>query len=220
MPTKAAEPEADTRQRMIDAATALFAAKGADRASLRELTASAKVNLAAVNYHFGSKEALTETVFGELSARVNRRRIDELAALLAAAKARRARPSLEAIIGIFIEPYLPDAGGDDGKLLAQLILQHRLTPSPMVSRLIRKHFDPMARQFVAAFAEACPDVAAAEFQWRYSFMVSTVVLTATDRATGNRVARLSNGAMDARDTAGLKAALVRFIAGAMRAPAA
>lgn len=217
MPTKPAEPEADTRQRMIDAATALFAAKGADRASLRELTASAKVNLAAVNYHFGSKDALTETVFGELSARVNRQRIEELAALLAAAKARRAKPSVEAIVGVFIEPYLPDRGGDDGKLLAQLILKHRLTPSPMMARLIRKHFDPMAKQFVAALAEALPDVDAGEFVWRYGFMVSAVVLTVTDRAAGNRVARLSNAALDARDTTALKAALIRFIAGGMRA---
>ena len=59
-----------TKQRILGAAEDLFARRGFAGASLRQVTAAAKVNLAAVNYHFGSKDRLIEEVF--------RRRLDEL----------------------------------------------------------------------------------------------------------------------------------------------
>ena len=59
-----------TKERILGAAEVLFAQRGFDGASLRQLTAAAGVNLAAVNYHFGSKDRLVEEVF--------RRRLDEL----------------------------------------------------------------------------------------------------------------------------------------------
>ena len=48
----------NTKDRILDAAERLFAHKGIEATSLRNITAEAGVNLAAVNYHFQSKEAL------------------------------------------------------------------------------------------------------------------------------------------------------------------
>ena len=56
-------PQSDTVQRILDAAEVLFAQKGFAETSLRAITSRAGVNLAAVNYHFGSKEALIQAVF-------------------------------------------------------------------------------------------------------------------------------------------------------------
>ena len=53
----------DTRERLLDAAKYLFAQRGVDATSLRHITAEAAANLASVNYHFGSKEALFRAVF-------------------------------------------------------------------------------------------------------------------------------------------------------------
>lgn len=69
------DSSADTKWRVIAAATHLFASKGMENVSLRELTTAAGVNLAAVNYHFGSKEALCEAVLDSLSGSVNARRL-------------------------------------------------------------------------------------------------------------------------------------------------
>ena len=55
--------QSDTVQRILDAAEVLFAQKGFAETSLRAITSRAGVNLAAVNYHFGSKEALVQAVF-------------------------------------------------------------------------------------------------------------------------------------------------------------
>jgi len=53
----------DTKTRILDAAEALMLQHGADRTSLRMITTEADVNLAAINYHFGSKENLVDEVF-------------------------------------------------------------------------------------------------------------------------------------------------------------
>ena len=55
--------QSDTVDRILDAAEELFAERGFSETSLRMITSKAKVNLAAVNYHFGSKNALIHAVF-------------------------------------------------------------------------------------------------------------------------------------------------------------
>lgn len=214
MPKKS-ENDLDVRLKMVESAIVLFARKGVDGVSLRELTAHAEVNLAAVNYYFGSKEALAKIVFEELSKRVNQRRLARLDELVSG-KA----PALEDIVTSFIEPYVSDENADEGLLLARLILRHRMTPSDMTAKLMRKHFDPMAKRYIAALAAACPGIPDSEFPWRYTFMVSAVVLTVTDRTRDSRLFKLSDGKADPTDSAALGAALVRFIVGGMRAPAA
>ncbi|MDQ8729340.1 TetR family transcriptional regulator [Bradyrhizobium sp. LHD-71] len=205
---------------MIDSAVALFSDKGVDNVSVRELTSHAQVNVAAINYHFGSKEQLAELVFEQLTARISKSRADELERVLAAAKARASRPELESIVRAFIRPYVDLSMRTEGALLAQFILQHRLRPSAMTARLIGKYFDPLARAFIDAMAQACPAVPRTEFYWRYTFMVSTVVLTVSDTTRINRLVRLSDGKADPSDTTALEGALTRFLLGALSAPKA
>lgn len=214
-------PQADndsaTRQRMIEAATSLFAQKGVDGVSVRALTTVAAVNLSSINYHFGRKEALARTVFEALSARDNKQRIVDIRQAMAAAGQSGKPLRLETIVAIFVEPYLGEGKGEEGRLLARLILKHRLTPSDMTSRIVRKHLDPMAKQFVEAYALACPEVKKEECYWRYAFMVSTVVLTVTDQAKGNRVSRLSGGLIDTVSREALRAALITYIVAGLAA---
>src|SRR5205085_2358496 len=63
MTLRAVKPQHETRTRILDAAEELFMQHGFEGTSMRLLTAKAGVNLAAVNYHFGSKDALIEAVF-------------------------------------------------------------------------------------------------------------------------------------------------------------
>jgi AcrR family transcriptional regulator len=212
--------EGNNVERVLQTAEALFAAKGVDKVSLRELTAKAGVNLAAVNYHFGSKEALSEAVFERLSKRVNDQRRKDLEDYLSQAAAKGEPPKLEDIVESFVRPYLSSEEHDHAHLLSRFILQHRLAPSPMTRRIIKKHFDPMAKRYIEALAKACPNVDAAEFFWRYMFMVSTVVLTMTDYSGDNRLHRLSKGAVDATKPDELRAALMRFLVGGLSAPSA
>ena len=105
--------------RILAAAATLFAAKGFD-IPLREITAEAKVNGAAVNYHFGSKANLTEVLFNRVSQQLNATRLADLEQLLAQARDAGRLPHLDDIILAFISPYLQPSEG--GHLLARLIL--------------------------------------------------------------------------------------------------
>lgn len=213
----AASQASDPKTKILATAVALFAERGVAGASLRELTAKAGVNIAAVNYHFGSKAGLEEAVFEDLAVRINKTRLESLKAVLKAAEQQGQAPALEDILETFIEPYLGDTAPGQGELLAQLILKHRLAPTPLTTRLMRTHFDPMAKKYIAAFAAACPQVNAQEFVWRYMFMTSAVVLTATDRHKNNRVMTISSGKLSATDSGALRSSLMRFLVGGFAA---
>src|SRR6185503_14026354 len=102
MHLRAIKPPHETRTRILDAAEALFMQHGFEATSMRHLTSTAEVNLAAVNYHFGSKDALIEAVF--------RRRLDPMNAARIAAldelEKQNHPQTAEAIIRAFIAPSL------------------------------------------------------------------------------------------------------------------
>lgn len=214
-PTSPPLPD-DTRGRILAVATAAFAARGIENVSMRELTAMAGANVAAVNYHFGSKEGLAEAIFDALAPRLNAMRLRELDGLLQRAAERQLPPDVADIVASFARPYFDPAHAQEGGLLAQLVLKHRLAPTAMTQRIIARHFDPLAREYIRAFALACPDVAADEWPWRYMFMAGAVVLAATDGHKTNRIASLTEGRLDGADPTALLAALSRFVEGGMR----
>ena len=207
--------ESTAPDRILLAAETLFATRGFD-ISLREITNRANVNIAAVNYHFGSKANLTETLFHRVSREVNAKRLAKVGVIMADAKRLGQRPDLDSIILAFVEPYLEDT--DTGRLLARLILQHRIEPSDLTRQVIKTHFDLMAGSFIEAFRLALPDVDPEAFFWRYVFMVGAVVLTVTDSGRENRLQRLSRGAADPRDAAAFRRALLDFLRGGLTAP--
>src|SRR5213594_4298055 len=94
----------DTRSRILDVAEELFGEQGLDRVSIRDITRKAKVNLAAINYHFGSKEDLVVAVFERRVVPVNEARLAALDAVEQAAGKKS--PKLEAILDAFIRPAL------------------------------------------------------------------------------------------------------------------
>src|SRR5205807_225879 len=93
------EPRTDTKQRILDSAERLFAEHGFEGTSLRAIIADAKVNLAAIHYHYHSKEALLDAVILRRLAPVNRERLELLDACEQAGP-----PSLEAVLEAFLAP--------------------------------------------------------------------------------------------------------------------
>src|ERR1700685_813919 len=86
-----------TKTRILDAAEKLFGQNGFDATSLRDITAEAQVNLAAVNYHFQSKDSLIDAVIVRRIEPVNRRRLEML-------DAAGPHPTLEQILTAFMAP--------------------------------------------------------------------------------------------------------------------
>ncbi len=216
-----ADPGSPAAKRLLDASEALFSQNGVDATSVRQITRKAGVNVASVNYYFGSKQELAEAVFERVIARVTRERLLALERALEDAERAGTPPSLAALVSSFIEPYLGDGNEEQGTLLARFILMHRLSPDDATRRIVAEYLNPLAQAYVAAFARACPGVAAGDLYWRYLLMVSATVLTSAEDREADRLSALSSGAARVVDRAQARDALVGFVvAGLSAEPAA
>ena len=209
------EPETQAASKILAAAEALFSQHGVAQTSIRQITQLAGVNIASVNYHFGSKDDLIEAVFERLIARVADERQGALGRILAAAEAANEPPSLAEIVSSFVLPYLGDGNEAQGVLMARFILTHRLAPNPGTKRIVEAYLNPLAKAYVAAFHKACPKAKPGEMFWPYLLMVSTIVLTATEDRQSDRLSVLSDGLASFSDRQALRNALVKFIVGGL-----
>ena len=175
MPLRAVKPPLETRTRILDAAEELFMLHGFEGTSMRSLTAKAGVNLAAVNYHFGSKDALIEAVF--------RRRLDPMNAERIAALDRLDDLSAENIIRAFVRPSLhlvEDAKG--GRNFIRLLGRSYSEPAKAIRALIGQLYAPVMERYKGALERALPHMPREELVWRMHFMFGTLAYTlaATD----------------------------------------
>ena len=177
----------------------MFAERGVAHTTLREVTRAAGVNMAAVNYHFGGKEALANAVFADLSERVNTERRRQIVDVISRAEKVGERPDLGELIDIFLGPYLNAGDPSTAMLLAHLVMMHRVAPSAWTRQIIAEQFDAMAQDFIQALHLACPHLSRSEVYWRYYLMPGTVIFATTDADHGNRLVRLSNGECDPSD---------------------
>jgi len=204
---------ADARERILIAAESLFAQKGVEKTSTREITAQAAVNVASVNYYFRSKEALAEEIFARLAERAMNMRLADLSAYMQAAESKGEPVRLEALIACFVRPYFEPT--TTGQLFARFILQHRLQPSEMTKRVYDQYLDSFALEFIDALCRTDPHVPRAEWIWRYTLMIGTVVLAITDTTADNRLATLSKGLADAARSDELKRNLTGYLCAAL-----
>lgn len=212
----AARPGADTRERLIDAAERLFAERGFDGVSLREIVAAADVNLGAVHYHFESKQGLFDEVFARGARRITEMRL-RLLKNCAAGPGRP--PLLEQVIAAFLAPGIvgdPDHG--PGTVSAFLRIRARLVAenSVLAHRLLRGHFRVATRAHFAALQAALPDLPVEGLRWRYQVLVAALVYTGGGSGT---VHSLDEAPVPPADGATALANHVPLLAALFRAPA-
>ena len=151
-----------TKDRILDSAETLFGLNGFDTISLRDITTHAGVNLAAVNYHFQSKESLIAAVIGRRVEPINRQRLEMLAAA-------GQNPSVEQIVEAFIRPVLELQLGPIMPLVGRVLAEPRVRES-----LFRSHLSAIAQVFREAFGRALPEMPQVEVLWRQQFVVGTM----------------------------------------------
>jgi AcrR family transcriptional regulator len=182
MNLRSIKPPHETRTRILDAAEELFMQHGFEGTSMRTLTAKASVNLAAVNYHFGSKDALIEAVFRRRLDPMNAARIAELDRLEAAAQT--SAPSAEAIIRAFLRASLAmiEDVKSGGRNFTRLLGRAYTEPSKPVRALIGQLYAPAMARYKSAFERALPELPKDDLIWRMHFMFGTLAYTlaATD----------------------------------------
>ncbi len=157
-----------TKQRILDAAEELFARLGFAGASLRQVTSAAKVNLAAVNYHFGSKDRLIEEVF--------RRRLDILnARRLAALDALDRGATLEDVLEAFIRPALELSRESRGeRAFVRVLARAYAERDNQLREFLSTHYGDVFKRFAQAFAERLPTLDKPELYWRLDFVTGAL----------------------------------------------
>lgn len=204
-----------TKDLILDAAEALFADHGFAGTSMRMITAEAGVNLAAINYHFGSKENLLRAVLDGIVRPVNQERLDRLD--LAIARSGDAGPTVEAILEAFIAPDLESIHdlGERGVIIARFLGRTSTEPASFVQQLVREQFSELGSAFHQALARALPSVPDQEVWWRLTAVIAVITSMLSWRPGEDARALL-----DPDDIEGTTRRFVAFAAAGMRAPAA
>jgi AcrR family transcriptional regulator len=216
MNLRAVKPPHETRTRILDAAEELFMLHGFEATSMRQLTAQAGVNLAAVNYHFGSKDALIEAVFRRRLDVMNAARIAELDRLEKESGGRA--PSPQQIIGAFIGASLrmiEDASGG-GRNFIRLLGRTYTDPQKHIRSLIGQLYAPAMERYKAAFERALPQMPREELVWRMHFMFGTLAYTLAATDTVQLIAGCKPE--DRYDARLLEARLTAFLLAGLLAP--
>lgn len=164
-----------TKELILDAAEGLFADSGFQATSLRDITSAAGVNLAAVHYHFGSKDALLTALFERVFAPVNKRRIELLDALEApSADAVK----LEDLVRAFLSPPFELFARDIKKGATLLRFLGRLHSEPdEVRATLLVAVQPTILRFTEAFQKASPRIGPEEMIWRIQFLIGAMAHT-------------------------------------------
>jgi AcrR family transcriptional regulator len=218
MNLRAIKPLNETRTRILDAAEEQFMQHGFEGASMRMLTARAEVNLAAINYHFGSKDALIEAVFRRRLDAMNAERIAELDQLEKDAAGKALTP--DAIIRAFIGASLrmiEDARGG-GRNFIRLLGRAYTEPAKPIRQLIGQMYAPAMERFKAAFSKALPELPKDELVWRMHFMFGTLAYTLAATDTVQLIAGAKPE--DRYDARVLQGRLTAFMSAGLLAPLA
>lgn len=168
----------DTRQQILDAAESLFARAGYKATSMRAITESAKVNLAAVNYHFGSKEALFEAILERRLLPLNEIRLKRLKEIRDKARGLGLKPAAVEILRAFIEPALRFKESRKGEVdFTILIGRSFIDPDDTAQKIFFRLMKPLSRVMLEMLGEALPQFPREDIFWRYQFVIGALART-------------------------------------------
>lgn len=206
----------DTKERILDAAENLFMEKGFEATSLRMITAGAKVNLAAVNYHFGSKEELIKAVFSRRLGPLNVERLAYLDRLEkgAGGRALTVEQVVEALVSAALKLSKDPFKG--GAVFLRLLGRTFAEPASYMRNFLPEQYRDVVVRFKSAMQKALPQIPEEELVWRMHFMFGAMAYA----MAGNDVLQLiaSCRLSDAEDPEAVIRRLIPFLVAGLTAP--
>jgi AcrR family transcriptional regulator len=164
----------DTKNRILDAAEVLFAERGFADTSLRLITSEADVNLASVNYHFGSKKELIQAVLDRYLSLFMPELDAKLRALI-----EQDELTLLPVFESFVSPLmkLVAVRPQGPAIFMQLLGRGYIDSQGHLRRFITTHYGDVLQRITLAISKANPELTPADLFWRLHFTLGTVVFT-------------------------------------------
>ncbi len=173
----------DTKRRILDAAEHVFARDGYRGASLRAVTGRAGVNLAAVNYHFGSKEDLLRALFERRIVPLNEIRRARMEAVLLEARRSGRRPEVRAIVDALVKSAVSPDGEAAGYARFHMIMGRSMAePDGTVRRVFHAFNQPVVGSLRRVLRRALPAMDGVELYWRTAFAIGALIMAQRFRA--------------------------------------
>jgi len=196
-------PSDQTRTAILAAAERLYADRGFGDVTLRDIVAEANVNLAAVNYHFGSKDELIAELFVTRSLALNRERLRELKA---AEEKGGGTADISDVLRALVGPTLRGCLGPDNQrsVAARFMIRVSIESVPAIRRIRNRELDHL-RKFIAAMRRSLPGRGDVELYWGLHFALAIAQQTVRD---SERLTKLSDGKCDVDDVEGIIARVV------------
>jgi AcrR family transcriptional regulator len=191
-------PSDHTRSAILTAAERLYADRGFADVTLRDIVASADVNLAAVNYHFGSKDELIAELFVTRSLALNRERLSELRA---AEERGGGRAEISEVLRALVGPSLRGCLGPDKQrsAAARFMIRASIESVAPIRKIKNREIDHL-RRFAAAMKRSLPGRDEVDLYWGLHFALAMAHQTIRD---SERLAKLSEGTCDLDDVEGV-----------------
>lgn len=209
----------DTKERILDVAECLFMTHGYDGTSMRQITGDAGVNLAAANYHFGSKEALLQAVLGRRLDWLNAERLRILDAMESQAAGKPLKPSqiVDGFFGTLLRMADDEARG--GITFLRLLGRTLTEPSDFIRTFLAGEYREVLERYKVALFLALPDVPKAEIVWRFHFMLGATSYAIAGTDALRLITDWQIEDADATDRLDrLLPRLMSFLLGGLRAP--
>ncbi len=197
-------PSDRTRALILDAAERLYAERGFADVTLRDIVALAGVNLAAVNYHFGSKDELIAELFVTRGLATNRERLAELKAAEAAGGGRA---DIAAVLRALVGPTLRGCLGAENErsTAARFMIRASIESVSPIRRIKNREIDHL-RKFADAIRRSLPGCNEADLYWGLHFALAMAHQTIRDT---ERLTKLSEGKCDLEDVEAVIERIVR-----------
>ncbi|MEC8426945.1 MAG: TetR family transcriptional regulator [Pseudomonadota bacterium] len=211
-PPKESQDKSEKGENILNAAEELFALKGYDGVTLRAVATQANVDVALINYYFGSKNQLFDTVFARRAQILNQ---DRLIALKNAQEISAPRPAdVEQIITAFLQPLkMAQESDDSGWKNYCALLAYVNNSAVWGPQLMGKHYNDLVDIFIEALREALPGTEDANLYWCYHYMSGAMSLTF---ANTGRIDKMSKGTCRSDDFKSAYDRMIPFIAAGFR----
>jgi AcrR family transcriptional regulator len=198
-----------TKDRILGAAEELFAQFGFAGTSLRQVTSRADVNIAAVNYHFGSKENLVNEVFRRRMDEMSAQRLSQLRTAVAQSPCQ-----LESVLAAFVAPALALAQDrHGGGAFIRVIARAYAEKNDSLRRFLSDQYGHVLREFAKAIADCVPALSKEELYWRLDFLSGALTYAMADFGMIKR----PSGVSEATHRERAARELIRFAAAGLRA---